>query len=140
MKQEIEALDARADSSPVLVLSFRRTPHYAVRIESGYDTGEGRRIRRRCSRIRPFLGSTYKPTIGLSPPPYFRLLHASVHRSGVFVINEHAAIMNICRRRGRDQCRLIIGTLCFVLHVGASDLCQDRVKPRSQDLVRLFNG
>jgi hypothetical protein len=30
--------------------------------------------------------------------------------------------------------------LLFVIRVGASDLCQDRVKPRSQDFVRLFNA
>lgn len=28
----------------------------------------------------------------------------------------------------------------FVIRVGASDLCQDRVKPRSQDFVRLLNA
>ena len=38
-----------------------------------------------------------------------------------------------CRSNHRDF-------LLFVIRVGASDLCQDRVKPRSQDLVRLFNG
>jgi hypothetical protein len=31
-------------------------------------------------------------------------------------------------------------SLLFVIRAGASDLCQDRVKPRSQDFVRLFNA